>query len=123
MTTEVKNEILKLKSEGKGYGEIAKLLNLQRSTVAKFVQNAGTASKVYFTSCPVCGKEFKARKGPKAKRFCSKECKDKWWNTDRLNRRKTYTLICNHCGKAFKATDKNAKYCCLKCYWNERYGK
>ena len=35
------------------------------------------------TSCPQCGNKFDEKTGRRPKKFCSDECKVKWWNEQR----------------------------------------
>lgn len=122
MTKEIKNKMIYLKNKGYGYARIAEELCLTKTAVAKFFQrNQGELDGTQI--CPVCGKRFVPRQGAHVQRFCSQKCKDKWWNTDRTNKKKTYLITCKHCVKLFKSVDKNAKYCSLDCYWKERYGR
>lgn len=124
MTTEVKNKILELREEGMGYGKIGQELNLKKITVAKFIERLEAKAKMpRIGVCPECGKEFAYTPGPTPKRFCCAECKQKWWNKNRLDKKRTYLNTCEHCGKLFKTVDKNAKYCSRKCYMDERFGK
>ena len=35
------------------------------------------------TNCPQCGNQFDEKTGRRPKKFCSDECKVKWWNEQR----------------------------------------
>src|ERR1700730_3729770 len=69
-----------------------------------------------YPKCCVCGSRFKARKRnrPKSKRrFCSAECRQKWYESRNLK------VKCPRCGKDFILNqygyDEGRRHCSLKC--------
>lgn len=123
-TQEQKILIINLKQEGKGYRKISSETGLNLNTIAKFFQRKTRTNKAKkILICPICGKAFKPISGPTAKKFCSKECKYKWWNTDVTKKKSMYTLKCQRCGKPFSSINKKAKFCSRECFFNERFGK
>ena len=73
--------------------------------------------------CPMCGKEFAAFYGQK--KFCSDTCRNRWNNMLRINRleesrqleppQPKQEKICPQCGKPFKMTKSNKKFCSRQC--------
>lgn len=68
--------------------------------------------------CIQCGKEFESRADMKCK-YCSYEC---YHNAIRTGR-KTYSRICQHCGKPYQGRTETSKYCSAKCQNLARIGK
>lgn len=94
MTNELKERIIKLRSEGKSYGEIAKLTNLSKNTVATILRRQSIKTSC---NCPVCGKTLKQTPGHRQKKFCSDECRMKYWRNhkDELNLKTFYKCVVN----------------------------
>ena len=98
MTEQEKSKIRSLRTEGYGYKKIALAVGISVNTV----------------------------KMPKRKqrKFCSVQCREKWWNEnrDKGNKPTGETLRCIHCGKAFSAYEReHRKYCSHTCYVAERF--
>ena len=74
----VKEEVIKLKIEGKSYSEISRILGVNEST-AKTIYNRFKNSHPE-SFCPMCSKFLIQTKGHRQKRFCSSKCKDHYWN-------------------------------------------
>ena len=66
--------------------------------------------------CKHCGCSFEQRTGPGRKqKFCSEECQRDWWAQNR-EQHKSYTYICQQCGKEYVAKEKNRdKFCSREC--------
>lgn len=134
MNTQQKNQIASLRREGYGYTKIAQALGLSKNTVKSYCRRndlSGTvidASKdapaIKITFCPECGKEIRQTPHRKEKKFCSDECRHKWWNArlENITRRAFYSYTCAHCGKPFSAYgNSHRKYCCHACYIADRF--
>ena len=52
MTLEEKQKALELRKQGKGYGEIAKIIGVSKSSIATFLRRDNLSVK-----CPICGKK------------------------------------------------------------------
>lgn len=74
----VKEDVIKLKIEGKSYSEISRLLGVSESTVKTIYNRFKNSHPESF--CPMCSKFLIQTKGSRQKRFCSSKCKDHYWN-------------------------------------------
>lgn len=54
------------------------------------------------------------------RKYCSLSCKRKW---EAQHPKKEYAHQCKMCGKSFKSTTKNQKYCSHDCYIEDRFYK
>ena len=62
--------------------------------------------------------------GRKEKKFCSDECRHKWWNAhpEKITRKAVYSYTCSGCKKTFTAYgNSHRKYCCHACYIADRF--
>ena len=130
MTEEQKTKIQQLRQRGMGYIRIAQALGISENTIKSFCRRNRLAGDAVPTLpdhfCLSCGKPVLQNPGRKEKKFCSDTCRMEWWNAQPDNiRRKTWqTLICQHCGKAFKVYGNAVrKYCCHACYVAARFGE
>lgn len=118
------NEILRLKNTGLSYKEISNKLNLSIGTVKSIIsRNKG---KEPVNTCKYCGNEIANTPHKKAKMFCSKTCKNKWWNKNRQSRnsKTKVEVTCVCCGKKFyDYAWRGRRYCCSECYKKVRYGR
>lgn len=134
MNTQQKTEITSLRSQGFGYTKIAQALGLSKNTVKSYCRrNNLSATALDHTSdmpilapsfCLECGTAITQVSGRKEKKFCSDECRHKWWNArpEKITRKALYTYTCAGCGKAFLAYGNNhRKYCCHACYIADRF--
>lgn len=78
MNEQTKKQILKLKTDGKSYSYISKLLNINVSTIKTVVSRSKNTKKE--NCCLLCDKKLIQTKGHRQKKFCSSSCKDKYWN-------------------------------------------
>lgn len=138
MTDLEKQQIYDLRLKGVGYKAIAAVLGKSRDTVRAFCQRNGLDgdSKVVALNineqmkngllCFCCGKPIKQKKKGRARKFCSDECRRKWWNQNPQARKKretaTYHFTCEQCGKEFSCYgNKKRKFCSHDCYIKSRF--
>lgn len=135
MTDKQKNQILRLRADGLGYGKVAQELGISVNTVKSFCRRNSAGSKPVeksqsklsgeVTLCENCGTEIQQILKRKKKRFCCDKCRNAWWNRhlDTVKRKSLYTFICPHCGREFTVYgDKRRKYCSHECYIADRFG-
>ena len=89
MTDEQRQKITNLRTAGNGYKKISKLLGLSENTVKSFCQRRKLGGAVVNLSaevavCKCCGKPVPQNLGRKQKKFCSDQCRMKWWNSHPL---------------------------------------
>lgn len=134
MNTQQKNEIASLRREGYGYTRIAQALGLSKNTVKSYCKRNNLSGEAFknlrdtrntlSSFCLECGKEVKQTADRKKKKFCSDECRRKWWNArpERIKRKAIYTFTCAGCGKEFTAYGNSTrKYCSHSCYISDRF--
>ena len=96
-----KENIVLWRTQGIGYAEIAKRLDLSRDTVKSFC----IRNKVYVDAqgdkCKYCARPLVQKEKRKRKLFCSNECRLNWWHEhpENLSRKATYSFTCAGCGK------------------------
>ena len=118
MTDEQRQKITNLRTAGNGYKKIGKLFGLSENTVKSFCQRrklGGVVGKfnVEVAVCKCCGKPVPQTHGRKQKKFCSDQCRMKWWNShlDQVQRKANYDYICPVCKKTFTVYgNANRKY-------------
>jgi endogenous inhibitor of DNA gyrase (YacG/DUF329 family) len=133
MTDEQRQKIKILRYQGFGYKKIANDVGLSRDSVRGYCRRNGLdgcgtelvaeyhkVMKEEFISilCLNCGSEIKQTSLGRKKKYCSMSCKQEW---ERIHRR-SYTLICEYCGKEFKSLGVNGrKFCSQDCYQRDRF--
>jgi len=132
MTESQKNQIFEMRRMGYTYKHIATTLSLQEGTVKSYYLR--TAKRGYISTiepipaslCKQCSKIIEQVPKRKKRLFCSKTCRQKWWNShlflvDRSSKA-LYHYTCPTCGKPFTSYG-NAKrtYCSHGCYITSRY--
>ena len=133
MTNTQKNQITELRNRGYGYATIANATGIKKDTIAAFCRKNGLAgtkasnTRITLSSdaCLCCGTPIQQKSGKKRRKFCSSDCRVKWWNShpEKVKRKAVYSFICAFCGKEFTAYgNANRKYCCHKCYVADRFG-
>jgi endogenous inhibitor of DNA gyrase (YacG/DUF329 family) len=121
MTIPEKNKILALRRQGLTYRQIGLELGLSMNTVKSFCRREEAKKAV----CKNCGKALIQRHGQKPRTFCDDYCRENWWgrHRDQMERKAFYPIECAHCGKRFDSYgNKYRKYCCHRCYIEERFG-
>ncbi|WP_035288016.1 helix-turn-helix domain-containing protein [Clostridium sp. KNHs214] len=138
MTAEEKEKIRELRLKGMGYKAIATILGLSRDSVRGFCKRNsldGDSCVVALNVdekikrnllCACCEKPIKQKHQGRTRRFCSEECRRKWWNEHQSERKKseaaTYRYTCPYCGNDFSAYgNKKRKYCSHNCYIKDRF--
>lgn len=138
MTKEQKLEITQLRTAGYGYFRVAQALGISENTVKSFCRRNNLSGMVAVEApktqsqaddeihlCLYCGLSVEQNPGRKEKKFCSNDCRMKWWNRnlDKVKRKAIYEYICPHCGKPFTVYGNSSrKYCSHECYVADRFG-
>ena len=118
MTDIEKKRVMELKENGLGYGMIAKVLNLPKSTVSSFIKSLEDTS-----ICQCCGKRFIQPKGVRKKLFCSDKCRYKFHNLQAKEKpiKSNYEVECLCCHKKFFTyRSLKRKFCSRECYESYR---
>lgn len=135
MTDNQKEEIQKMRQEGKSYSQIAIIIGINKNTVKSYCRrnNLGATEsnkpkneKKVYTACKHCGKQLIQGTNGQPKKFCSEQCRRLWWkaNDNQIVRKAYYTIRCLECGKKFESYgNKNRKFCGHACYINNRFKK
>ena len=132
MTNEQKQKIAELRNSGISYQKIGDMLGIPKDTVKTFCRRNNIVSgcsdkaipKETAGICPECGKPIVQTPGRKPKRFCSSECRQKWWNAhpERIGQKAVYEYVCPVCHTQFTAYGNNhRKYCSHECYVAARF--
>lgn len=128
-----KDRISILRVSGESYNSIADALGISVNTVKSYCRRNNltcntstvtTKTSISQVFCKQCGKELPQIPHKKPLKFCSDECRVKWWNThpDKVNKKAIYSFSCAYCKKAFTAYGNSGrKYCSHKCYINDRF--
>jgi len=130
MTDEQKEKIHQMRDKGLSYSKIASELGIFENTIKSYCRrnNLGTVMTKYTNKvkekcivCKQCGKQLKHGLRGNPKKFCSEQCRRKWWkaNESKINRKAYYTIICARCGKEFESYgNKDRKFCGHSCFVN-----
>lgn len=117
MTDFQKQQIQQLRYEGNGYKKIAQILDLSENTVKSYCKrNHAISNKI---TCLHCGQELDQKAHRKPKKFCSDQCRMRWWNAhpELVKRKSYYAFTCKNCGIPFESYgNSNRKYCSRTCY-------
>lgn len=134
MTDIQRMKIKELRLAGLGYKKIAQALSLSVNTVKSYCRKNNLAGVMATTPsspadiktfCKQCGKDLIQNPNQKTLLFCSKECRQTWWNAhpEMVNKKAIYSYLCPHCGKEFTAYgNSKRKYCTHSCYISYRFG-
>lgn len=138
MTEAEKQLIYDLRLKGVGYKAIAAVLGKSRDSIRGFCRRNGLTGDSSVVAlnvkeqinnnllCTCCGKPIKQKGRGRARKFCSEECRRKWWKENPQARNKNETAIyhytCPHCGKEFSTYgNKKRKFCSHDCYIKSRF--
>ncbi len=118
MTNEQKNKIHQMRQDGQSYKQIASTLNISENTIKSYCRrnnlsiqtttaeiDKSNKDKQIHTTCKQCEKPIGQNKKGQRKKFCTDECRRKWWksNEDKLSKKAYYTLTCNMCKRTFES--------------------
>ncbi|MBI9095670.1 MAG: sigma-70 region 4 domain-containing protein [Sphaerochaeta sp.] len=134
MTENQKTQILEMRRLGCTYRHIATSLSLPEGTVKSYCIRAARKGPVTPppetdpSVCKQCGGELIQVAKRKRRIFCSKACRQKWWNSHLFlvsqGSEALYHFTCPTCNKAFTAYgNEGRKFCSHQCYIRSRYGK
>jgi len=119
MTNQEKEQIKKLRLQGNGYGKIAQVLSIPKSTVSSFCKKMINQT----SQCLECNKKLKQSKGHRQKKFCCDKCRMNYWKShkDEINRKLDHSVKCYHCDKEFLTYKSlKRKYCSQECFIKSR---
>lgn len=128
-----KDRISLLRTNGESYNRIANALGLSVNTVKSYCRrnniscNAPIVTPITYIDqafCRQCGNVLPQTPHKKTLKFCSDECRVKWWNAhpDKVNKKAIYSFTCVHCEKSFTAYGNSSrKYCSHECYISDRF--
>lgn len=147
MTVQQKEKIQFMREQGLSFSQIAQEVGLSPNTVKSFFRRAGQPTmrtseasenkekrekiehqgeKADDSRCKCCGAFLEQTPKHKRRQFCDEQCRNKWWNSNRMNmpKRKVITIQCEGCGRRFAGYGSTGrKYCCHACYVRVRFGK
>jgi predicted transcriptional regulator len=135
-----KHQIQEMRIKGIGYKAIAVVLGMSRDVVRGYCKRNGLDGDAKVVSlnieerkinnliCGCCNKELKQKERGRIRRFCSEECRRKWWNLNQDKRtrkeKSVYKYLCPTCGNEFSCYgNKSRKYCSHDCYIKSRFWK
>ena len=121
MTKKEKVTIYRLKRKGYTASNISKVTGVPYGTIRSMFSRHPEYKEEGVCQC--CGKHFEITIINPFKRFCSKECKQAFWNNNRKieHRKSTVKQICPCCGKEFiNYGIKEQIYCSRDCYHRMR---
>lgn len=127
-----KEKIIEFRKLGLSYSKISEALGISINTVKSFCRrnnlggHLGQENKnINESFCKNCGKKLKQTPGRKPLKFCSDNCRVKWWNShpELVNKKAIYSFKCINCDKPFTAYgNSKRKYCSHSCYISHRFG-
>ena len=121
MTENEISRIEYLRSEGYGAARISEDTGISINTIKSYLRRHKPLRDGHI--CLFCGKPVVQTPGRKEKKFCSDECRSRWWNSHhelmQMPSAREYTCAC--CGRHFKSYQ-NRKYCSHSCYITDRFG-
>ncbi|WP_341931264.1 helix-turn-helix domain-containing protein [Streptococcus pluranimalium] len=141
MDNNQRRQIWQMRSQGYGYGTIAKAIGLSRDSVKKYCKRNpelwgyGQVAQQMLqervregTHCLRCSQRLEIKPTGRPKKFCSDKCRKVWWEVHKDDHDKTriayHELTCQKCGRSFLAyANPNRKYCSHECYVDYRFYK
>lgn len=138
LTEKEKTQIYELRLKGAGYKAISAMLGLSRDQVRGYCKRnglEGDPSLVVLNLkerqkqnlvCAHCGVPIQQKSTGRVKKFCTDQCRRKWWQENPQEKRKSkaaiYTYICAECGQLFSVYgNSQRKYCSHQCYIRSRF--
>ena len=116
LTEKQKEQILKLKSKGKTFTEIAARLGVSKSTVKSSFYRLSSKKT---SNCKNCGTPLPD--GSARRVFCCDKCRLAYFKTHTGYTRTQYKRKCPCCGASFTSSHGEQKYCSHPCYIKSRY--
>ena len=116
MTEREKQKIEYMRGKGYRNADIAEELDLSVNTVKSYCRR--NQRKRAGDQCRNCGRPLWQNPRAREKSFCSNNCRQMWWNSnrDQINHRDRRTVECSYCGREFQAHGKRQrKYCSSAC--------
>ena len=134
MKREDLKQVRSLRDAGYSYSRIASALGVPKNSVKSYCNRFGIRSGVGdrdsdadgIVRCRQCGSVIERERQPRTKRFCSSECRMRWWNAhrDHATSKTMKTIVCANCKKTFRSyIGEQRKYCCHRCYIAHRFGR
>lgn len=134
MTETQKQQIVSLRRHGIGYLKIAQELGISQNTVKSYCRRNNLTRTEEISDEPIpapmsehhclqCGVAVAQNDKRKLKKFCSDQCRMKWWNAHRnlVQHKKAAEAECPNCHTRFMAVG-GRKYCSHSCYIAYRFG-
>lgn len=132
MTQKQKSEIIRMRTMGKSFSKISEITGVSRNTIKSFCRRNSITIKFNMPPddlqnsmyCKECGKKLTQNTGKKKRKFCSAQCRVKWWNShpEEVNRKAIYIFKCHNCGRHFTSYgNRNRKFCSHRCYIANRF--
>ena len=127
-------QVQELREAGYSYSRIAVVLGVPKNSVKSYCSRfsirpgsrAQLADEDGALRCTQCGHVITSERSSALRRFCSKECRMRWWNVhrDHAKSKTMQMVVCANCNKAFRSySGGHRKYCCHACYIAHRFGK
>ena len=127
-------QVQTLRESGYSYSEIATVLGVPKNSIKSYCNRFGIRlgsgappdDVDSALRCRQCGLVIEKKRSAAIKRFCSSECRMRWWNAhrDRATSKVAQPTACANCGKAFRSyVSENRKYCSHQCYISYRFVK
>lgn len=118
MTNEEKITILKLRDDGKSYGEIAKLTGISKNTITAFIRREKDKK---YDRCLACGQKLIQTPGHRQKLFCNDTCRKLNWIQKSRKSIKMKEFKCKCCGRAFFGYEsQHPSFCSRECFFKSR---
>lgn len=110
-----------LRCQGLTQKQIAETLGISKGSVRGYCYRNPLDIKK--NHCLECGRLVLSMPHRKEKKFCSDNCRMKWWNShkDLVKKKAVYKFTCSYCGEQFESYgNKNRKYCSRDCFAKAR---
>ena len=124
VTTQQKEQIAILRSQGESYARIADTLGLSENTVKSYCRRNGIVTPTAenpesSVKCASCSQPLVQTPGARNKRFCSDICRMQWWyrHPEAMKRSIEYHFTCPVCGMEFISYSTSKRiYCSRACF-------
>ena len=125
-------QVRSLREAGYSYSQIATVLEVPKNSVKSYCNRFGIRLGTEDVNsdgdnalhCKQCGRVMEYDHQSARRRFCSNECRMRWWNAHRhlVNSKVSQKTVCANCGKVFRSyPGEHRKYCCNGCYIEDRF--